>query len=68
MKPRRTLPRNIIAAEEPRTCSVCHEERETRPYGKDGAEICFPCGMLPEHRPYVDAAMSTRFGSKVDPS
>lgn len=26
-------------------CSVCHYSKETRPYGKHGAEICFSCAM-----------------------
>lgn len=26
-------------------CSECGFNRDTRPYGKDGAQICFSCGM-----------------------
>jgi hypothetical protein len=52
----------LIMAEGMQRCSVCGELRETRPYGKDDAEICWPCGMQPENKPYVDAAMERRFG------
>jgi hypothetical protein len=32
------------------SCSVCGTtEKELRPYGKDGADICYPCGMAPEN-------------------
>lgn len=24
-------------------CYVCHEQKETRPYGESGQSICFPC-------------------------
>ncbi len=33
-------------------CSVCkveYEPDDLRPYGKDGADLCFQCGMKPEH-------------------
>jgi hypothetical protein len=26
-------------------CTTCGEKKETRPYGKDGAAICFQCAM-----------------------
>ncbi|OJV73902.1 MAG: hypothetical protein BGO35_03855 [Burkholderiales bacterium 64-34] len=26
-------------------CATCGEEKETRPYGKGGAAICFGCAM-----------------------
>lgn len=31
-------------------CSVCQKSGDLRPYGKDGALICFPCGMKNEKR------------------
>ncbi len=39
----------VIECEEPQLCEVCGEEKETRPYGKDGTEICFDCAHLPEN-------------------
>lgn len=24
-------------------CYICNEEKETRPYGEHGQDICFPC-------------------------
>lgn len=35
----------IIEQTAPAKCTVCGELAELRPYGKDGAEICFPCAM-----------------------
>ncbi len=29
-------------------CEVCGEMAELRPYGRDGANVCFPCGMKDE--------------------
>lgn len=26
-----------------RTCETCHEEKDVRPYGANGALICFDC-------------------------
>lgn len=36
----------VIYAEEDRKCEQCGKVAETRPYGKDGARICFDCGQL----------------------
>lgn len=30
-------------------CEYCGKVDELRPYGKDGAKICFECGMKPEN-------------------
>lgn len=30
-------------------CYQCGKTDETRPYGKDFQDICYPCGMLPEN-------------------
>lgn len=35
-----------IVEEPPGKCSVCGVIKETRPYGKNGTEICFICGQL----------------------
>ena len=35
----------VIFAEPPQKCEMCGKIAETRPYGKDGAEVCFECGM-----------------------
>jgi ribosomal protein L37AE/L43A len=43
----------VIAATEPMTCSDCGKEKETRPYGKDGAWVCFSCGMKDEENAKV---------------
>ncbi len=31
-------------------CAYCGKQRELRPYGKNGAEICHDCGFLPENK------------------
>lgn len=32
-------------AEELQRCELCGAVEETRPYGPNGEEICYPCGM-----------------------
>lgn len=29
-------------------CGTCGDAGDTRPYGKDGAQVCYPCAMLDE--------------------
>jgi hypothetical protein len=38
----------IIAEEAPQACEMCGIIDETRPYGPNGEEICFDCGMKDE--------------------
>lgn len=38
----------VIAQTEPMTCSDCGKEDELRPYGKNGAWVCYNCGMKDE--------------------
>lgn len=38
----------IVNLTAPRKCSDCGELDELRPYGKDGAWVCFKCGMKDE--------------------
>lgn len=35
----------FIAAERPGVCSDCGKVAETRPYGANGARICYECGQ-----------------------
>lgn len=37
--------RGIIAEEPPQFCEVCGTVDECRPYGPNGEQICFDCGM-----------------------
>lgn len=46
----------------PSTCTVCGKQVELRPYGKDGAWVCFGCGMADE-----DTARA-QFLSRLSPS
>ena len=41
---------NLIVLEQtaPAECSDCGLAKELRPYGKDGAWVCFSCGMKDE--------------------
>ena len=43
--PKRAL---AIVATPPGICEDCSEKKELRPYGKDGAFICFDCAMKDE--------------------
>lgn len=38
----------VIAREDAQKCELCQCIAETRPYGKDGARICFDCAMEDE--------------------
>lgn len=38
----------IIGATEPHGCELCGKIAELRPYGKNGENICFECGMKDE--------------------
>ena len=40
--------RGIIAAEEDQECELCGAFEECRPYGLNGEQICFDCGMKNE--------------------
>ena len=35
----------LIAVEPPQKCQLCGTVSETRPYGPNGEEVCFACGM-----------------------
>lgn len=39
----------IIQAERENICDFCGDFQETRPYGPDGKDICFPCSQKPEY-------------------
>lgn len=36
---------HVIEALPPGKCELCGKEAETRPYGPNFEQICFPCGM-----------------------
>jgi hypothetical protein len=38
----------VIEVEKPQQCDYCGEIAELRPYGRNGACICFECGMKDE--------------------
>ena len=38
----------IIKEEKPQQCDYCGDIAELRPYGKNGAAICFKCAMADE--------------------
>jgi len=35
----------IITDTPPATCELCGQQKELRPYGPNGENICFPCGQ-----------------------
>lgn len=45
-----------VIAEPPGRCQLCGEVKETRPYGPNGEQVCFSCGMKNE------AAAKEQFG------
>lgn len=52
----------LIEGEEDDACAYCDKVAELRPYGKDGARICFDCAMKPENKAITEAA----FGKLID--
>lgn len=38
----------VIEQTPPQKCELCGEIAETRPYGPNGEDVCFPCGMKDE--------------------
>ena len=38
----------IIQEESPQRCELCNVIEETRPYGPNGEQVCFECGMKDE--------------------
>jgi len=40
--------RGFIAEEHAQVCEVCGAIEECRPYGPNGEQICFDCGMKDE--------------------
>jgi hypothetical protein len=44
-------------------CSECGAGDELRPYGKDGAPICFDCAMKPLNLPRTRAAVKAALES-----
>jgi len=42
--------RGFIAEEDVQMCQLCGAIEETRPYGPNGEEICFSCGMKDEEQ------------------
>jgi hypothetical protein len=37
--------RGVIEQTAPQKCELCGEIEELRPYGPNGENVCFPCGM-----------------------
>ncbi len=35
----------VIREETPRRCQLCGRTEECRPYGPNGEDVCFDCGM-----------------------
>jgi hypothetical protein len=47
----------VIAVERDRRCTACGKVDECRPYGKDGAQVCFGCAMAtPESKAEAESA------------
>jgi len=43
----------------PKKCAYCGATAELRPYGINGANICFECGMKPKNRATTDRMFSS---------
>lgn len=55
----------LVVVDEPndqpgRSCHWCKapsDKEDLRPYGPNGAWVCFPCGMSPAHKATTEAAL-----------
>jgi len=54
----------VIESTDPAECTACHKTAELRPYGKDGAWVCFECAMKDE--PEAVAQFNKLFDGKRD--
>jgi hypothetical protein len=57
----------LIYTEEPQQCDACGKIAELRPYGKDGACICFDCAMKDEPEAQRQFNMRVLSGSQNVP-
>jgi len=54
----RIVGRRLVITPEPHSeCAECHHVAECRPYGENGAKICFDCAMKPENEARTKKAM-----------
>jgi hypothetical protein len=45
-------------------CEYCNKENDTRPYGENGARICFDCAMsTPERKAKAEQVLAALFDS-----
>ena len=49
----------VIYTQPRKQCELCGEVKETRPYGPNGEDVCFPCGMKDE------ASARRAFGARL---
>ena len=57
----------IIETEEPQTCTGCGALKECRPYGKNGAQVCYACAMAtPESQAEADKQMAIRLFGELN--
>ena len=53
----------IIEREVSQKCSTCGEEKECRPYGVGGAQVCFGCAMAtPESKLEAERQFARKLG------
>lgn len=49
-----------LEPESDRPCSECGKKKECRPYGRNGADLCFDCAMKPANKGIVKANFRAR--------
>lgn len=52
----------VLGVEKPQQCDYCGKIAELRPYGRNGASICFECGNKPENQ----EEMRRQFNARLD--
>ena len=48
----------ILESEKDDICEYCGKKDELRPYGKNGARICYECGMKPENKDMTEKMLN----------
>lgn len=50
----------VLEKENPQQCDYCGKVAELRPYGKNGAAICFECATKPENKAEMEKQFRAR--------
>lgn len=55
----------ILTVPQTGKCEYCGNVDALRPYGKNGENICFDCGMKPEHREVTEKNVQRMLNGEI---